>query len=131
MPDFYIMVPIKAVPKGRPRFSRKGFAYTPMKTRKFESHLRWLLVTHPDAPEKPLEGALKVRIGIGLRQPKGRGSKRKYPSVRPDLDNQIKGVKDAANGVLWKDDAQIVDLHASKFYTDMEEYIAISMEVLE
>lgn len=31
-----------------------------------------------------------------------------------DLDNMVKRVKDAANGILWKDDRQVVDLWASK-----------------
>jgi Holliday junction resolvase RusA-like endonuclease len=35
---------------------------------------------------------------------------------RPDLDNLIKFVKDCANGVLWKDDSQIISLNASKAY---------------
>lgn len=32
-------------------------------------------------------------------------------SQRGDVDNLAKAVLDAANGVLWADDAQIVDLH--------------------
>lgn len=44
--------------------------------------------------------------------PKGRT----LPSVKPDLDNYVKSVTDAGNGVLWKDDGQICWILAEKIY---------------
>jgi Holliday junction resolvase RusA-like endonuclease len=38
---------------------------------------------------------------------------------RPDVDNYAKAVLDACNGVLYLDDSQIADLHASKKYSDV------------
>jgi Holliday junction resolvase RusA-like endonuclease len=38
------------------------------------------------------------------------------PTGRPDVDNVAKLVLDALNGVFWRDDAQIVDLAATKVY---------------
>jgi Holliday junction resolvase RusA-like endonuclease len=39
------------------------------------------------------------------------------PTVKPDLDNVIKAVCDAMNGIVLKDDAQIVDYsHCRKVY---------------
>lgn len=35
---------------------------------------------------------------------------------KPDADNLTKLVKDAANGVLWVDDAQVCELEARKVY---------------
>lgn len=35
---------------------------------------------------------------------------------KPDLDNLIKLVMDAANGILWKDDANVVKLEALRVY---------------
>jgi Holliday junction resolvase RusA-like endonuclease len=35
---------------------------------------------------------------------------------RPDIDNCVKLVSDALNGVAWVDDAQVVEVHARKFY---------------
>ena len=43
---------------------------------------------------------------------------------RSDLDNVVKAVQDALNGVIYKDDAQIVSLHATKKY-DMSPGIEI------
>lgn len=38
------------------------------------------------------------------------------PHMKPDVDNYIKSTLDGLNGVLWDDDAQIVDLNAHKVY---------------
>ncbi len=48
--------------------------------------------------------------------------KPKAPSVhigKPDIDNMVKAVFDALNGVLWHDDSQITAVHAEKSYGDM------------
>lgn len=42
-----------------------------------------------------------------------------YHHFRPDLDNLIKFVLDSANTILFKDDAQIVTITASKQYDDL------------
>lgn len=38
------------------------------------------------------------------------------PASKPDADNLAKGVGDALNLVVYRDDAQIVDLRSIKFY---------------
>jgi Holliday junction resolvase RusA-like endonuclease len=40
------------------------------------------------------------------------------PTSRPDTDNYIKSVQDALNGIVWKDDSQVVALIADKWYSD-------------
>jgi Holliday junction resolvase RusA-like endonuclease len=37
--------------------------------------------------------------------------------TKPDVDNYVKGVKDALKNVIWKDNSQVVDLSVSKFYS--------------
>jgi len=44
---------------------------------------------------------------------------------KPDLDNLAKLVLDAANGILWDDDSQIIKLHLSKMYSGKPGYILI------
>ena len=39
-------------------------------------------------------------------------------TVKPDIDNLTKAVLDALNGLAWYDDAQIVELNASKTYVE-------------
>lgn len=38
------------------------------------------------------------------------------PTTKPDADNVIKALFDGCNGVLWRDDVQVVDLTVSKRY---------------
>ena len=40
------------------------------------------------------------------------------PTKKPDLDNVIKAVLDALNGVAYKDDSRIVRIEARKEYSD-------------
>ena len=40
------------------------------------------------------------------------------PTTRPDGDNYLKGVLDALNGILWTDDARIVDMSCHKYYSE-------------
>ena len=40
----------------------------------------------------------------------------KLPAPRGDIDNYVKSVFDAFNGVVWEDDAQVVELRARKEY---------------
>jgi Holliday junction resolvase RusA-like endonuclease len=39
-----------------------------------------------------------------------------YPKVKPDLDNVAKAVLDAINGIVYVDDAQVINLVATKRY---------------
>lgn len=108
--------------KGRPRFSRKGFAYTPAKTRQAENYIKLAFKDkYPD--HTPLEGPVEVDVIATFAVPKS-ASKEKarqmrgqiiMPTKRPDVDNLAK-MADALNGIAWRDDAQIVDLHVLKIY---------------
>lgn len=107
-----LIIPIEPVAKGRPRFTKQGFTYTPAKTRDAEAYLRAFASQYPKfAPGLPLS----VSIDFYLTKPKSVGKKREFPIVRPDLDNYIK-IVDAFNGVLWDDDSQIIRMLARKEY---------------
>lgn len=49
---------------------------------------------------------------------KRKNNKEIRPIVRPDIDNYTKSVLDALDGIIWKDDAQVVTLSANKYYSD-------------
>ena len=39
-----------------------------------------------------------------------------WPCKKPDTDNLVKSIKDGCNGVVWKDDCQVVQVYALKVY---------------
>lgn len=122
-------LPIAPVPKARPRISRYG-TYTPIKTKNFEDQVRWL-VKKTIGSQQPLETALEVFLYFRLSVPASYSKKRREACLcgleKPilkngDLDNYAKAVLDAFNGLVYKDDCQIVELHLTKVY-DVKEGI--------
>lgn len=89
--------------------------YTPSDTLQYEKALQVLTKVQLPPKFKVLEAPLSIHITFALVRPKS--SQRAYPSVKPDLDNYVKCL-DALNGLVWKDDAQIVEIHALKVYAE-------------
>jgi Holliday junction resolvase RusA-like endonuclease len=123
----YFKIPIEPVAKGRPKFGN-GHAYTPAKTREAEETIAWY--ARENYKGDPLEGAVALKVIFHMRRPKGR--KGMYHATRPDCDNIVKLVSDSLNEVLYRDDGQITDLHATKLYcVDNEEpFIEVYCELL-
>lgn len=122
-----IVIPGEAEPQGRPRATIAGGrvrVYDPAKSRNYKEYVA--LIARQNAPEKPLSGSLRVRVEIyrGMLKSFSRQKKKLAearllrPTTKPDLDNSAKSVLDACNGIIYKDDAQIVDLSVSKFYSE-------------
>lgn len=120
-----LVLNIAPVAKGRPRFGR-GHTYTPRKTRQFEQKLKALLQSV--YAHEPLNQACFVNLVFYLERPKS--VKRTFPMTRPDADNYTKAVIDAANGVLWQDDALICDLNMKKRYSEGAAYLEIEFGLL-
>lgn len=103
------------VPKGRPRFSKFGHAYTDAKTRKAEGTLRDILERVSKVySELPFDRPIYVNLEFHLPKPKS--VKRDYPEVKPDLDNFQKLFLDCGNKILWRDDALICRMLVEKSY---------------
>ena len=117
-------IPGPPVGKGRPRAFRMGNSirlHTPEKTASYESMVK--LAAH-----RAMQGAALLAFPVALSLvvlhpiPKS-WSKRKQeaalagterPTTKPDADNVAKAISDACNGIVWVDDAQVVELHVSK-----------------
>jgi Holliday junction resolvase RusA-like endonuclease len=53
----------------------------------------------------------------------------KLTQPRGDLDNYIKALWDSCNGVVWGDDRQIIEVHATKEFGESG-YIVMRVEAL-
>ena len=124
MTALVITIPGEMRGKQRPRVTRQGHAYTPEQTTNAEA---WVRACAIDAGVRaPMEGALRLRMEVRKAIPPSWSRKEKAaalagtrrPTGKPDVDNLAKLVGDALNGIVWRDDAQIVDLHVSKIYAD-------------
>ena len=108
-----LSIPVEPVPKGRPKtaiINNRVIVYTPSKTRASENSIRqYTSIAMRSRP--PLECPLILEVIFYLK--KGKSVKRDVPCVKPDYDNLAK-ILDACNGILWKDDALIVDSHIYK-----------------
>lgn len=115
---------IEPVAKQRPRVT-KTHTYTPKKTKQYEDTIK-LMAKIQMGRRKPLGGALSVFVTFNLLKPKS--VKRSLPCVRCDLDNFLKAVLDSLNGIVWKDDGQIVSLVAHKIYAIKKPHITMLIE---
>ena len=115
----------KPVGKGRPRFTRDGHAYTPERTRRFEAEVRAAaldFMTRMGAGRIPVDEPISVHVvacfGIPSSWPKRKKESAASLIPRIDVDNILKSVLDAMNGVLFEDDRQVVKAVAEKRYED-------------
>ena len=115
------------VAQGRPRATTvngRVRMYDPKKSRDFKHYLKLAASKH--RPEQLIEGPISLEVKVYKPILKSFSKKKKAaaeagqlrPTTKPDVDNYVKGVKDALKNVIWKDDSQVVDLHISKWYSE-------------
>ncbi len=108
------------IPYSRPRVTRHG-TYNPRYNEK--KTITTQLLSHRF---EKLTEPLKATLVFSLPIPKSTSKKNReamlahkiVPTKKPDIDNLVKFILDCANGVLFEDDKQIVELVASKRYSD-------------
>lgn len=131
--------------KARPRVVRlkngASMSYTPDKTVEYEELIRqrfrqqWPSTELPFPYKTPVCVMITACFGI----PKSTSKKARtamlsgqtYPTKKPDVDNVVKIVLDALNGFAWHDDAQVIDLHISKTYTEREPFVRVGLNRAE
>jgi len=125
---FQLFFTVEGTPvgKGRPKFARRGnfvTAYTPTKTRTYESLIAEAARKAMGSSE-PLETPVAAYIYIVVPVPQSYPKKRRdaclngleRPTKKPDIDNIVKAFLDSMNGIVYKDDTQVVNLHSTKNY---------------
>jgi Holliday junction resolvase RusA-like endonuclease len=120
---FQVIFTVKGDPVGkqRPRFSR-GRTYTPKKTVDYETIIA-SKASQAMGSSEPLQTPVAIFIWISHAIPASYSKKRKEACLngldwpkKPDLDNVAKAYLDAMNGIVYKDDVQVVKLRVSKRY---------------
>ncbi len=115
MTVFTFTVPGQPVPKGRPRKGKHGF-YTPQRTRDAERTIGSYALS---ATPSPLTEPLRVELAFYVKDKR-----------RSDVDNFAKCVLDSCNGIVWRDDSQIVFLAVEKHVDAEDPRTEIRVETL-
>lgn len=128
MKEVYFIVEGKVQPKQRPRIYRNKngiHTVTPKKTIEYECKVRSAYI---EACENTLFiGAVEIVLNVYVQIPKSTPKKERTsmslglirPTVRNgDVDNMLKSIADALNGIAYKDDSQIVTATVRKFYAE-------------
>lgn len=133
-------VPGEPTGKARPKVVRNGSftkAITPEKTVLYENLVKMEFQRQCPTyfiPEDPVVMKIKCFYGLAKgdskkkRQAKLDGAIR--PTKKPDIDNCIKIIADALNGLAYVDDTQIVGVVAEKFYAEIPRVEVEITEVL-
>ena len=121
MTDVEIWVEGEPVAKARPRMTRGGHVYTPHRTIDAENAIRreW-----QKAKAREITGPVAINCVFYLQTPKNWSKARKalaeegeiLPEKVPDVDNLVKTVLDALNGLAFQDDKQVCRISAAKRY---------------
>lgn len=122
------VIPGVPVAKGRPKFARRGAfvtTYTPEKTASYENLVK-VKAEEAMSGRQILEGAVAVVIWLYVTPPASWSQKKQrealagsiFPTSKPDVDNVVKGIFDACNDIVWRDDKQACDVIVKKRYAE-------------
>lgn len=120
-------VPGPAVGKGRPRIGKvdsHARMFTPAKTVNYET-LVAMSAQQAMAGAPLIDGPALVDLFIDCQVPASWSKKKQaaalagtvLPTTKPDIDNVVKAIFDAINGVVWKDDVQCCSVAVAKRYS--------------
>ena len=115
-----IVISCPPTPAARPRVTKHG-TYNPKQKQqdklsfeiKAQLPLSYIPTTKP--VELTIEFFMPIPNSLSIKK-KALLTGRPHTS-RPDLDNLLKILLDAANGVLYKDDSQIYEIHSCKVFS--------------
>ena len=108
MISYEITVPGKPVGKERPRLGRNGRAFTPAKTRQYESKVAKCGVEVIHEPFRERGVSITVECYFSSK-------------VHSDIDNVVKAAMDGLNGIAYEDDRLVDELHGFVYYCEKGE----------
>lgn len=78
--------------------------------------------------EALFEGPVLVSMEFHLPRPKSLPKRVTLHTKKPDVDKLARGTVDALNGVLFRDDSQVVEVRARKVYAETCAKVVIRVE---
>lgn len=111
------------IPWKRPGLNKRTGAVYDQQAKEKEQ-CRWQISAQK--PQKILTVPVEVNVVFYMKIPESTSKAKRaqmlqgkiHHMVKPDADNLSKHILDCMTGLIYNDDAQIVDLHAHKLYTD-------------
>jgi Holliday junction resolvase RusA-like endonuclease len=99
-------------------------AYTPEKTASYENLVKLAAVrAMQESGQRLFEGPVSVDIDLRMPIPASWSRRKRSEAIcgrilpnKPDMDNAVKALFDALNGIAWIDDKQAVRLVVEKRY---------------
>lgn len=130
---FEIEAPLKA--QQQTRWTKTGHTYDP--SSKDKERIQWHI--RPLAPDKPLEGPVKLTMAFFFPIPKSASKMLRQqmlnrvvlPCKKPDADNLAYLITNALKGILYLDDKQICAEHIYKFYGLKEKTVIVVEPILQ
>jgi Holliday junction resolvase RusA-like endonuclease len=116
---------IKALSKERPRTGKGGHFFTPKRTREYERAIKEMAEVFVMEPPVDFPVAFTVLIThkVAKSWPDWKANLAQANLISPnrgDLDNKVKAISDALNGIVFLDDVQICWLKAEMRYGSKE-----------
>ena len=140
--EIHFVIEGRPQPQGRPRAVRMGAGvrmYDPPKSKAYKQMVSARVRSYMKINGiQTITEPLAVHLNFYFTPPKSY-TKKKLKLIEEgklhytksvDADNLAKGVLDACNKILFKDDSQIVELNITKQY-GKEDCVEVSLEVLE
>lgn len=113
-----VFVPGEAAPQGSKRHVGRGIMVESSKQVKpWRESIKWAVLAGrpPGVLLFPAGVPVRVRFDFVMKRPVSTPKRSTPPAVkRPDVDKLARAAADALSAVVWADDSQMVDLHATK-----------------
>lgn len=120
----FIQFPVHVVPMGAVRMTQRS-KWKDANAKRYLTYknvIAWEAKRHIKTPiDKPVQVTLAFYYPIPASWSKQKkleaDNQEIIPTVKPDIDNCVKAIFDALNGVAWKDDNLVTDLRTFKRYS--------------
>jgi len=127
------------VAKGRPRASSTPCGirmHTPKATKRYEATVQ-VAARVAMLGEPPFASPVAMTVSIVLPVPASWSKQRKRlacmgeiaATKKPDADNVLKAIKDGTNGIVYRDDSQVVSIVVTKAYGEQPRVDVIATEL--